>query len=113
MKRMDLLRGTLDLLILQTLVGGARHGYQIALAIKESSDEVLHVEEGALYPALHRIEARGWIEANWGSSENNRRAKFYSLTDDGRAALEAQSESWDRYVRAVDRVMRHAPVEGS
>jgi len=113
MKRMDLLQGTLDLLILQTLVGGPRHGYQIARAIKESSDEVLQVEEGALYPALHRIEARGWIEASWGTSENNRRAKFYSLTPEGRTALEAQSESWGRYVHAVDRVMRRAPAEGS
>lgn len=109
MTRLEILQGTLDLLILRSLSGGTRHGYQIARAIKESSDEVLQVEEGALYPALHRIEERGWIEASWGVSENNRRAKYYALTDEGRAALEAQSRSWDEYVAAVGRVMREAP----
>jgi len=105
MTRLEILQGTLDLLILRTLSGGAKHGYQIARAIKESSQDVLHVEEGALYPALHRIEGRGWIEASWGVSENNRRAKFYELTDEGRAALEAQAQSWEEYVTAVGRVM--------
>lgn len=108
MTRLDILQGTLDLLILRTLVAGPRHGYQIARAIKESSDEVLQVEEGALYPALHRIEGRGWIEASWGVSENNRRAKFYELTDEGRAALEEQARSWGEYVAAVGRVMGEA-----
>ena len=108
MTKRDLMQGTLDLLVLQTLAGAPRHGYQIARAIKERSDDVLQVEEGALYPALHRIEARGWIEASWGLSENNRRAKFYSLTPDGRAALADQSRSWDEYVAAVARVMRSA-----
>lgn len=111
MTRRDLLQGTLDLLVLQTLAGEPRHGYQIARAIKERSEDVLHVEEGALYPALHRIEARGWIQASWGLSENNRRAKFYALTTEGRAALEEQSRSWDEYVEAVARVMR--PLPGS
>lgn len=108
MTRLDLLQGTLDLLILRTLAGGPRHGYQIAREIKESSDEVLQVEEGALYPALHRIEGRGWIEASWGVSENNRRAKFYELTAEGRAALEAQAKHWEEYVAAVGRVMGEA-----
>ena len=109
MTRRDLLQGTLDLLIMRTLSGGSRHGYQIARAIKASSMDVLHVEEGALYPALHRIEARGWIAASWGVSENNRRAKFYSLTPEGREALEDHAKSWDEYVEAVSRVMKHAP----
>ena len=109
MTRRDLLQGTLDLLVLQTLAGGARHGYQIARAIKERSDDVLQVEEGALYPALHRIEGRGWIEASWGLSENNRRAKFYALTPEGRAALDEQARGWDEYVAAVARVMRPSP----
>jgi transcriptional regulator len=113
MTRRDLLQGTLDLLVLQTLAGGARHGYQIARAIKERSEDVLQVEEGALYPALHRIEARGWIEASWGLSENNRRAKFYGLTPEGRAALEEQSRHWDEYVAAVARVMRPAAEAAS
>jgi len=102
------MQGTLDLLILRTLAGGSRHGYQIARAIKASSDEVLQVEEGALYPALHRIEGRGWIEASWGVSENNRRAKFYALTPEGRTALDEQSRGWDEYVAAVARVMQQA-----
>lgn len=113
MTKLDLLQGTLDLLVLRTLRGGPRHGYQIARAIKDSSEDVLQVEEGALYPALHRIEGRGWIHASWGLSENNRRAKFYALTDDGREALEAQSRSWDEYVAAVARVMRGRPELGS
>ncbi len=112
MTRRDLLQGTLDLLILRTLAGQPKHGYQIARAIKESSDEVLQVEEGALYPALHRIEGRGWIEASWGLSENNRRAKFYALTPEGRAALEEQARGWDEYVAAVARVMSRA-TEGT
>ena len=112
MTRRDLMQGTLDLLVLRTLAGGPRHGYQIARAIKQSSDDVLQVEEGALYPALHRIEGRGWIEASWGVSENNRRAKFYALTPAGQAALVEQAESWAEYVAAVGRVMERAP-EGS
>ena len=109
MTRLDLLQGTLDLLILRTLSVAPKHGYQIVRAIKASSRDVLQVEEGALYPALHRIEARGWIEASWGLSENNRRAKFYALTSEGQGALEAQAKSWDDYVVAVGRVMSAAP----
>lgn len=112
MTRLDLLQGTLDLLILRTLSGTPRHGYQIARAIKESSREVLQVEEGALYPALHRLEAKGWIEASWGRSENKRRAKFYTLTAEGRAALQAQAESWNAYVAAVGNVLRKVGEAG-
>lgn len=105
MTRMDLMQGTLDLLVLKTLEGGPRHGYQIARAIKRMSADVLQVEEGALYPALHRLRKRGWISGSWGTSENNRRAKFYDLTADGRAALATEEESWARYVAAVGQVL--------
>ena len=108
MTRLDLLQGTLDLLILRTLSEDDKHGYQIARAIKASSKDVLQVEEGALYPALHRIRAKGWIESSWGVSENNRRAKFYALTAEGRAALEAQAKSWNEYVAAVGHVLQEA-----
>lgn len=113
MTRLDLLQGTLDLLVLRTLAGEPMHGYQIARAIKASSQDVLQVEEGALYPALHRIEGRGWITASWGLSENRRRAKFYELTAEGREALEQQSRSWDEYVAAVARVMDPSPGTAS
>lgn len=110
MTRMDLLQGTLDLLILQTLAGDdARHGYEIARTIKARSHDVLQVEEGALYPALHRLEGRGWVRSEWGRSENKRRAKFYRLTDDGRQALAQQAQGWDRYVEAVGHVLADAP----
>jgi transcriptional regulator len=105
MTRIDLLQGTLDLLILRTLTGGPRHGYQIARAIRTASEDVLQVEEGALYPALHRLEDRGWVMASWGLSEKKRRAKFYELTANGREALASQSQTWDAYVAAVARVM--------
>lgn len=102
---MDLIQGTLDLLILKTLAGEARHGYQIARAIKRLSADALQVEEGALYPALHRLRGKGWIQGEWGISENNRRARFYALTDEGRAALEAERTHWASYVDAVGRVL--------
>lgn len=111
--RLDILQGTLDLLILRTVAGAPRHGYQIARAIKRSSSQVFQVEEGALYPALHRLEARGWLTSRWGRSESNRRAKFYELTAEGGAALEAERRSWEEYVAAVDRVMTEAPREAS
>lgn len=111
MTRLDILQGTLDLLILRTLRGSPRHGYQIAREIKESSGEVLQVEEGALYPALHRLEAKGWVEASWGRSENKRRAKFYELTADGRRAFRQQAATWSAYVDAVGDVMREVPGE--
>jgi PadR family transcriptional regulator PadR len=107
-KHGDLLQGTLDLLILRTLVVGAAHGHTIAYAIERQSDDVLQVEHGSLYPALHRLEDRGWISSFWGTSENNRRARYYRLTPDGRKQLGAQTDRWDAIVRAVNRILRPA-----
>ena len=104
----DLLQGTLDLLILQTLVLGAAHGHTIAHAIAHRSEEVLQVEHGSLYPALHRLEERGWIASFWGTSENNRKARYYRLSTAGRRQLHVQTTRWDRMVRAVNRVLRPA-----
>ena len=104
----DVLQGTLDLLILKTLIRGPMHGYGIAVHIQQVSDEVLRVEEGSLYPALHRIEQAGWINSEWGTSENNRRAKYYSLTAMGRKQLAKEEENWDRLTRAVGKVLRFA-----
>ena len=103
--QLDLLQGTLDVLILKTLSWGPRHGYAVARWIHAVSEDVLRVEEGALYPALHRLERRGWIESEWGLSENNRRAKYYQLTREGRAQLGAKSTSWAQYSAAVSRVL--------
>jgi transcriptional regulator len=105
----DLLQGTLDLLILQTLMLGPAHGHTIAHAIEHRSEEVLQVEHGSLYPALHRLEDRGWIASSWGASENNRKARFYKLTASGRQQLTQQMGRWERLVRAVNQVLR--PVE--
>ena len=104
----DLLPGTLDLLILKTLSRGSLHGYAIARAIQQASNEVLRVEEGALYPALHRLEVRGLLRAEWGASDNNRRAKYYQLTALGRRELAVEAEYWNRVATAVFRVMRTA-----
>ena len=104
----ELLRGTLDLLVLKTLALGPAHGHTIAHAIEHRSDEVLQVEHGSLYPALHRLEDRGWIASFWGTSENNRRARYYRLTAVGRAQLATQTSQWDQIVRAVNRVLRPA-----
>jgi len=104
----DLLGGTLDMLVLKTLMGGPQHGFAIALSIATRSDEVLLVEEGSLYPALHRLEDRGWIASAWGVSDNNRRAKFYNLTAKGRRELTRESDRWRQLVAAVGRVMEHA-----
>jgi PadR family transcriptional regulator, regulatory protein PadR len=108
MAKMDLLQGTLDVLILKTLSWGPLHGYAVVRWIAQRTEEALKIEEGALYPALHRMEQRGWIEAEWGVSENNRRAKFYRLTDEGRRQLNAEAESWQRYADAVGRVLQTA-----
>ncbi|HJU87979.1 MAG TPA: PadR family transcriptional regulator [Gemmatimonadaceae bacterium] len=102
----DLLQGTLDLLILKTLSWGPAHGYAIARWIEQLTGEVLQVGEGSLYPALHRLEERDWIQAEWRASENNRRAKFYRLTTQGRAQLRNESDSWARFVDAVSKVLR-------
>jgi len=101
----ELLQGTLDLLILQTLVLGPAHGHTIAYAIEHRSEDVLQVEHGSLYPALHRLEDRAWIASFWGTSENNRRARYYRLTPAGRKQLAQQTSRWDELVRAVNRVL--------
>jgi PadR family transcriptional regulator, regulatory protein PadR len=105
----DSVQGTLDFLILKTLSWGEMHGYAIARWIFDSSGEELQIEEGTLYPALHRLEDRGWIEAEWGLSENNRRAKFYRLTAEGRAELAERVRGWGRFTTAVDRVIQAEP----
>lgn len=102
-------QGTLDFLILKTLSWGEMHGYAIARWIFDSSAEELQIEEGTLYPALHRLEDRGWVIAEWGLSENNRRAKFYSLTPQGRAELVERVVGWNRFTRAVNRVLETTP----
>jgi len=109
MSDLDLVRGTLDVLVLKSLSAGAMHGYAVARWIKRASNDALLVEEGALYPALHRLAKKGLIASEWGTSENNRRAKFYALTGDGRDALASESESWERYVEAVQQVMAADP----
>ena len=100
-----LLQGTLELLILKTVSWGALHGYGIASWIERITDDVLRVEEGSLYPALHRMERKGWLQATWGVSENNRRAKFYHLTPAGRARLLEQSTGWQRFAGAVGKAL--------
>jgi transcriptional regulator len=105
----DLLQGTLDLLILQTLALGPMHGWGVAQRIQQISADVLQIGQGSLYPALHRLEYKGWIQADWGSSENNRRAKFYSLTDAGRKQLETELESWERLSSAIGLVLGRIP----
>ena len=104
----DLLQGTLDMLVLQTLRLGPAHGYTIARVIEQRSDAFLQVEQGSLYPALNRLEDRGWVDSYWATSENNRRARYYRLTPKGRRQLEAQTNRWDEIVRAVNRILRPA-----
>ena len=104
-ERIALLQGTLDLLILRTLVFGKEHGQGIARAIQQTSDDVLLVDHGSLYPALQRLEARGWIEAEWGVSENKRKARFYELTPAGREQLVRETSQWRRLVAAMGRVL--------
>jgi len=108
--RVALLQGTLDLLILRTLVFGAQHGQGIARAIQQQSEDVLLVDHGALYPALQRLENKGWVAAKWGNSENNRKARFYSLTKDGRKQLVEETSQWRKLARAIGRVL--GPEEG-
>lgn len=110
-KKAELLQGTLDMLVLRVLKSGPRHGYAIVRRIQESSRDMLVVEEGSLYPALHRMERRGWIEPEWGLSESNRRAKFYRLTRTGRKQLGVHADRWDRLVEAVAGVMAFAGGE--
>jgi len=101
----DQLHGTLDMLVLKALANGPQHGYGIAVRLHQLSAEVLRVEEGSLYPALYRMVDRGWIYSSWGTSENNRRARFYQLTRTGRRQLEAETTSWRRLAGAVERVL--------
>lgn len=106
-KKTDLLQGTLDLLILKTLQPGPTHGWDIAQRIRQVSEDTLSVNQGSLYPALHRLEAQGWIAPEWGESDNNRRAKFYRLTAAGRRQLAAQTEAWERFSRAVGLILQN------
>jgi transcriptional regulator len=107
-KRLELLRGTLDLLVLQTLQQGPMHGYAVAARIQEGTDDVLKIEEGSLYPALHRMERRGWIEAEWGHTDARRRARFYRLSAAGRRQLEDELQRWRRFSAAVEKVIEPA-----
>jgi PadR family transcriptional regulator PadR len=111
-ERIELLQGTLDLLILRTLLRGPVHGHAIAKAIEFDSDDVLQVEQGSLYPALHRLIKRGWISSEDGTSENNRRAKFYRLTPKGRRQLALETSKWDKLAGAIARILRPAEQEG-
>jgi PadR family transcriptional regulator, regulatory protein PadR len=102
----EMLQGTLDMLVLQTLVLGAAHGHAIAHAIERGSDDFLQIEHGSLYPALHRLEDRGWIASFWGTSENNRKAKYYRLTPLGKRQLVAQTKRWEQLVQAIGRILK-------
>jgi transcriptional regulator len=108
MQKIELLQGTLGMLILKVLARGPMHGFGIAERIQRLSDEVLRVGEGSLYPALYRLQDRGWIASEWGQSENNRRAKYYTLTRAGRKQLEAENEGWDRLCLAIRQIMQSA-----
>lgn len=107
----DLLQGTLDMLILRTLVLGPAHGHSIAYSIERRSSEILQVEHGSLYPALYRLEDRGWIAAFWGTSENNRKAKYYRLTPAGKKQLAAETNRWQRLATGVSRILRPTAEE--
>lgn len=108
----DLLQGTLDLLVLKALTWGPVHGYGVARWIQQLTDDALQVEEGSLYPALHRLEERDLVTSEWGVSENNRRAKFYRLTPRGRQHLRSEASAWSRYTEAVDKVLRAVEAAG-
>ncbi|MGA2539456.1 MAG: PadR family transcriptional regulator [Terracidiphilus sp.] len=105
-ERIELPQGTLDLLILRTLALGAQHGWAIAERVQQMSSDVLRIQQGSLYPALHRLERRGWIKAQWGTSDNNRRAKYYDLTKSGKKQLEAEKDAWEKLTVAVGQVLR-------
>lgn len=110
--RVEFLQGTLDVLILRTLVGGQKHGHAIAKYIQRTSEEVLQVETGSLYPALHRLEAKGWIAASWELSEKGKRARYYRLTPSGRRQLAAEQSKWEMFSRAVGLILSPADQEG-
>jgi PadR family transcriptional regulator PadR len=107
----DLLQGTLDMLVLRTLLFGPMHGHAIATSIEKTSDDVLKIDHGSLYPALNRLILRGWISSAWGVSKNNRRAKFYRLTAAGRRQLNAETSKWERLIRAITRIMQSSSQE--
>jgi len=107
MERIELPQGTLDLLILRTLAVGPQHGWAISERVQQVSSDVLRIQQGSLYPALHRLERRGWIKARWGTSDNNRRAKFYDLIRTGRKQLEVEEESWRKLAAAVAQVLEN------
>ena len=109
-RRLELLQGTLDMLILQTLQWGPRHGHGIGQAIRAQSDDLLKVETGSLYPALHRLVQRGWLKAEWGVSEANQRARYYRLTAAGKAQLSREQDRWSQLVTAIGRIMNPAPA---
>ena len=110
-QRLELLQGTLDMLILRTLQWGSQHGHGIGQAIRAQSDDLLKVETGSLYPALHRLVKRGWLKAEWGVSEANQRAKYYQLTAAGRKQLIYEEDRWSRLVEAIGRIMNPAPAQ--
>lgn len=105
-RRIDLPQGTLDLLILRTLALGPQHGWAVSERVQQISSDVLRIQQGSLYPALHRLERRGWIRARWGTSDNNRRAKYYELTRSGRRQLEVEKDVWEKLTAAVAQVLR-------
>jgi PadR family transcriptional regulator PadR len=109
-RRLELLQGTLDMLILRTLLWGPRHGHGIGQTIRTQSEDLLKVETGSLYPALHRLEKRGWLESDWGVSEANQRAKYYRLTAMGKAQLSREQDRWSQLVTAIGRIMNPAPA---
>ena len=109
-RRLELLQGTLDMLILRILQWGPQHGHGIGQAIRSQSEDLLRVETGSLYPALHRLEKRGWLKAEWGTSEANQKAKFYRLTPAGKAQLTREQDRWSLLVEAIGRVMKPAPA---
>jgi len=111
-RRLDLLQGTLDMLILRTLQWGPQHGHGIGQTIRSQSDELLKVETGSLYPALHRLEKRGWLKSEWGVSQANQRAKFYRLTPEGKKQLVREESRWAQLVNAIGRVMKPAAAPG-
>ena len=110
-QRIDLPQGTLDLLILRTLSLGAQHGWAISERVQQVSSDVLRIQQGSLYPALHRLERRGWIKSEWGTSENNRRAKYYELTNAGRKRLRAEEDDWNRLVTAMASALAAKPEQ--
>jgi PadR family transcriptional regulator, regulatory protein PadR len=108
----EMLKGTLDMMVLRTLIGGHAHGHTIAKVIERTSEDVLEVEQGSLYPALHRLEDRGWVSSFWGTSENNRKAKFYRLTAAGKRQLTSETSRWRQMARAIALVMGEAATDG-